>query len=131
MQNHVIKALVDYDISTDGGKIILNFANADGERLALEFDPFVLEKIFFEIGLATTKARQLSGLAEQGIVPFFSPDQSRADVVQRGQTVLVSFQAHDGLELHFGLKPDHALALAAQMRDAAARGMLAKPETPN
>lgn len=128
---HSIKRLTDYGITPDGKRIVLNFEDARDGQVSLEFDALSLDKLFFELGLATNKARQLSGLAEHGIVPFLRPDQFRADVVERGQTVVVSFGLANGLEMHFGLEPEQAQRLAEQIEDAAGQGLRVAPEKPN
>ncbi|MGO9133782.1 MAG: hypothetical protein ACLP8A_06995 [Methylovirgula sp.] len=131
MTEHSIKTLSDYAITSDGRDIVLNFEDAAGSELTLKFSALLMERIFFEMGLAVTKARELSGLSDQGIVPLFRPTECRADLVAHGQTVALSFQTENGLSFHCGLEPESAAALAEQMFKAAERGKLAKPETRN
>lgn len=131
MAKHVIKGIRDFDIATDGKKIVVHFEDAEGHPIALEFESLEVEKTFFEMGLAATKARELGGFSTSGVVPFFRPSQARSDLSMPGKTVVTALRAANGLEFHFGLEPNFADALADQMKDAARRGRLAKPETQN
>jgi hypothetical protein len=131
MGTHVIADIKDYDISEDGRKIILHLADISDMPVSLDFGSLLLEKLHYEIGLAITKARQLSEFERQNIVSIFRPSHSRADLEKDGKTVVISFRAGNGLEVHYGLEPNHASLLARQIQDAAEQGMSAKPPTAN
>jgi hypothetical protein len=123
--------LTDYDISPDGRRVGLNFADEEGNPVSLKISAMELENVAHELGFVITKARQLSSISKQGIVPFLRPTKFRANLLKDGQAVVVSFQTATGLELHYGLDATSAAELASQLQEAAQKGMTATAPRPN
>jgi hypothetical protein len=130
MSKHNVSKFTDFDIASNGRSVVLNF-EIDSGPISLEFNEILLEKVHYELGLAITKARQLSEISKQHLVSFLRPPQFRADLIENGQTVIISFRQANGLEMNYGLEPTHADALARQILSASERGKLAKRPTPN
>jgi hypothetical protein len=127
MASFSITALKDFDISQDGRKVVLNFADENDMPVSLKMSTMGLEALLHEITFALTKAHELSDISKQGIVPILRPSKFRADLQPDKTTVVLSFAVKSGLELHYGLEPTHANAFAQQIQDAAQRGMRANP----
>ena len=131
MPEFSLSNLTDFDLSRDGRKTILNFKDESGEKVSLKLTTINLERITQELAFLLTRARQLSDVSKQNIVPFLHPARFRADLLIEGGTVVVSFELPTGLQNHYGLEPDLAIELARQLQDAALRGMTATPPTRN
>jgi hypothetical protein len=127
MTKHSITSLKDYDIAKNGRTVVLNFADDRDTPVSLKMSEIEVEKLAHELEFVITKARQLSDLSKQGIVPFLRPDKSRANLTTQGSTVVVSFVLRTGLVLHYGLEPTEAEALGRQILDAAVQGKNASP----
>jgi hypothetical protein len=115
--------LTDFDLSKDGRKTVLNFQDESAAKVSLKLTTINLELVTQELAFLLTKARQLSDVSKQNIVPFLHPARFRADVLTEGGTVVVSFELPTGLQHHYGLEPSFAMELARQLHDAAQRGM--------
>jgi hypothetical protein len=117
-----VSSLKDFDISMDGRNAILNF-----DSVSLKITTMELEKVVHELGFLLIKARQLSDISKQGIVPFLRPTKVRGSLLGDGRAVVASFQLASGLELHYGMDLDVADALTAQLQEAAQQGRKATP----
>jgi hypothetical protein len=117
----------DYDVSSDGRNAVLHFIDRDGRPLAIKVETLELEKIAHNLGFVLTKARQMSDISKQGVVPFLRPTRVQADLLSQGSVVILSFAMRAGVEMHYGLEPIHANAFADQIKEAARRGLKSKP----
>jgi hypothetical protein len=117
----------DYDVSPDGRKAVLHFIDGDGRPVAIKVETQELEKIAHNLGFVLTKARQISDISKQGVVPFLRPTRVQADLLGQGSVVILSFAMGAGVEMHYGLDPAHAHAFARQIEEAARRGLESKP----
>ena len=72
MTKHTVKTIQDFDISQDGRKIILNFADENDQPVSLKMTTIELERASQEMGFAITKARKLSDVSKQGIISSFA-----------------------------------------------------------
>lgn len=122
-----VTELKDFDISQDGRNTVLNFTNKGEDSVSLKISTLDLQRITQEIGILLTKARQLSEVSKQNIVPFLRPSRFRADLLEHGSTVVLAFGFSSGLDHYYGLEPIDADKLADQIRDASERGKIAKP----
>ncbi|MFZ1091304.1 MAG: hypothetical protein WAN75_19095, partial [Xanthobacteraceae bacterium] len=86
-----------------------------------------LEKIAHYLGFVLTKARQMSDISKQGVVPFLRPTRVQADLLGQASVVILSFAMRAGVEMHYGLDPAHAHAFARQIEEAARSGSESKP----
>jgi hypothetical protein len=118
MCDFAISHITDFDISRDG-KAVLNCRDEDGKPISIKMATMDLERFSVEIGFLLTKARELSEISKQNIVPFLQPAKFRADLLTQGSTVVIAFQLASGLQHHYGLEPTDADALACQILDAA------------
>src|SRR6202035_2639056 len=116
-----------YDVSPDGRKAVLHFIDGDGKPVAIKVETLELEKIAHNLGFVLTKARQMSDISKQGVVPFLRPTLVQADLLSHGSVVILSFAMRAGVEMHYDLEPIHANAFADQIKEAARRGVKSKP----
>ena len=117
----------DYDVSPDGRNAVLHFIDGDGRPVAIKVETQELEKIAHNLGFVLTKARQMSDISKQGVVPFLRPTRVQADLLGQGSVVILSFAMRAGVEMHYGLEPVHANEFARQITEAARRGLESKP----
>jgi hypothetical protein len=126
-----ITSLKDFDLAKDGSNTVLNFTDDQGGLVSLKFDFVGLERLSHELMLVLSKARQFA-LQSSGIVPILRPARCQAEIQNADPTsVVVSFQLHSGLELHYGIQSTVAEALAKQLLEKAEQGRRAKPPTRN
>jgi len=119
MTTHNVASLKDCDIARDGRNVILNFNCSDqSDPLSLKLGTMELEKIAHELAFVIIRARAMSEVAKQGVVPFMRPRLSRADLTTDGLTVVVSFALPSGMVTHYGLESTDADSLARQIQDA-------------
>ncbi len=127
MTKHSIVALHDFDISGDGRAITLHFQDEHDFPVSIEMASLTLEKIYYDLGAAITKARQRSDLAKQ-VVSFLQVSRCRATLTTDDQTIVISFLAGSNrLEIHYGIEPSLAKALALQILALAKQRKTAKP----
>jgi hypothetical protein len=117
----------DFDVAADGRKVVLHFTDPDGRPIAIKVETLELEKIAHNLGFVLTKARQISDISKQGVVPFLRPTRVQADLLGGASVVILSFAMRAGVEMHYGLDPAHAHAFARQIEEAARRGLESKP----
>jgi hypothetical protein len=117
----------DYDVSPDGRKAVLHFIDGDGRPVAIKVETQELEKIAHNLGFVLTKARQISDISKQGVVPFLRPTRVQADLLGQGSVVILSFAMRAGVEMHYGLDPVHANEFARQIKEAARKSLKSKP----
>jgi hypothetical protein len=127
MSEITIAQFKDYDVSPDGRKAVLHFIDGDGRPVAIKVETQELEKIAHNLGFVLTKARQISDISKQGVVPFLRPTRVQADLLGQGSVVILSFAMRAGVEMHYGLEPAHANEFARQITEAARRGLKSKP----
>lgn len=129
MTKHTVTSIKDFDISTNGRNVVLNFADDKDRPVSLKISTIELERVNQEIGFAITKARKLSDISKQGIIPFIRAAKWRAELLDSQPVVVISFALQNGLEVHYGLSPIDAPSLARQILDASQRGISAKPQS--
>jgi hypothetical protein len=127
MPEFVVLKLNDFDISKNGRTTRLNFLDVRRKKVSLSMTVLELERITHELGFLLTQARQLSEESKQDIVPFMRPIAARASALKDGTAVVISFQIPSGLEMHYGLDPTRASALATQLEHEAQRSMKSDP----
>ena len=127
MPKFTVSKLRDFQISRDGRTAVLHFVGAaDEDPVSLEMTTLELEIATQEMGSLLTKARELSDVSKQGIVPIFCPTHCRASPTEDSRVAL-EFRLNNGLEHRYGLEPNHAAELARQILDVAERGRKAIP----
>jgi hypothetical protein len=130
MTKHNLTELKNCDISQDGRTIALNFADENDRPVSLSIPTLSLEKTHHDIGQVITKARQLSDISKQGIIPFQVASGWRATVMVTDRLfVLISFRFDNGLEMHYGIPATAAGALAESILEAARQGISTKPQS--
>jgi hypothetical protein len=127
MSDFVISKLDNFDISKSGRLARLNFFDSRGKKVSLTMTVLELERITHEMGFLLTKAREISEESKQDIVPFMRPKHARASALKDGTAVVISFQIPSGLEVHYGLNPVPAGALATQLAQEVEKSLKSHP----
>jgi hypothetical protein len=78
----------DFDVAADGRKVVLHFTDPDGRPIAIQVESLELEKIAHNLGFVLTKARQISDISKQGVVPFLRPTRVQADLLGQGNPLI-------------------------------------------
>ncbi|MBS7543047.1 hypothetical protein [Ancylobacter oerskovii] len=115
MTIHPVEAMVDGQINTGNGKLILTLQLASGTQLSLEFTPPLLTEI---IAMATQMVSgSAPGTSQDGVMAI--PTTATAALpVQDADTVVVQMQDRMGLVHQFELPTDLCNKLRVQIRKA-------------